>query len=316
MNLSQQYKKKLKRTFLSLTSMFGKIFIHKSYMAEIEFFDRIRGGMYSDQKYLEAQLRNAAHQVDKGLLRGRKTNGMDMYAKISQNLLHKLEESPDKRTNNTMLWAKKVLKRYNQQVVHEENTYEQLKEDQNSEVENLPIIERIIKNRRSIRSFGNRQISIELRSKILEAGLWAPSGCNRQNIEYLVLTDKDDIKFCQRIAGEGHSFPQMASFCVVVLVDCRNIALPSQRHMAYLEAGAAIQNMLLYAHCADVGSCWLFWAGTGKKNEHFWQRFNLAHWLLPVSMVCFGYVERKPFFTPERKSLKSAVHIVNSEKQA
>lgn len=308
-----RYKKKLKQTYLNLTSMLGKIFIHKSYMSEIEFFDRIKGEIYSDQKYLEAQLRNAAHQVDKGLLRGKKTAGRDMYAKISQNLIHKLEEVSGKTENSIVLWAKNILAIYNQQSTLEKKANEQPEKDPNSEMKNIPIIERIIKNRRSIRSFSDKQINKKLRDKILEAGLWAPSGCNRQNIEYLVLNDKNDIKFCQKIAGEGHSFPQSASFCVVVLVDCRNIALPSQRHMAYLEAGAAIQNMLLYAHCSDIGSCWLFWSGGAKKNKKFWQKFNLDHWLLPVSMVCFGYTELKPFFVPERKALKSAIHIVKCD---
>ena len=79
--------------------------------------------------------------------------------------------------------------------------------------------------------------------------------------------------------------------------------------MAYLEAGAAIQNTLLYAHCAGVGSCWLFWAAAGEKNKKFWHKFKLKQWLFPVSMICFGYPKRPPEFVPLRKELKGAIHL-------
>jgi nitroreductase len=144
--------------------------------------------------------------------------------------------------------------------------------------------------------------------EILRAGLWAPTGCNRQTIEYLALYNKDDIRYCKLIAGEGHSFPDDAAIAIIILVDPRSYSLPSQRHMAYLEAGAAIQNILLTAHCFGIGSCWLFWDGRKVNHYEFNKKFNLNSWLLPVSMVCFGYPEIVPKFRPERKNIKTAVH--------
>jgi len=306
--LLRWFKGKSKQIYLILISKVAKLFVPPAYITEIDFFEKIRGGLYTDKSYQETQLRSAVHQIDKGLTCNR-LKGKESYSKIADNLLKKLEKDSAKETNS-IKWAKNVLSEYKIQLESEriEASEEKFYKHNGYDNEDLKKLEKVIKSRRSIRSFKDKSINERIRNKILEAGLWAPSGCNRQNIEYLVLTEKDDIKFCQRMAGEGHSFPRMASFCVVVLVDCRSLSLPGQRHMAYLEAGAAIQNMLLYAHCAGIGSCWLFWAAH-RKNEEFWRKFDLNPWLLPVSMVSFGYSMTMPKFIPVRKELGGVIHF-------
>lgn len=303
------FKRKSKQVCLILISKVAKLFVPPAYLTEIDFFEKIRGGLYADRSYQESQLRSAVHQIDKGLACNR-LKGKESYNKIAHNLLRNLEKNLLVGETKSIKWAKDVLSEYKIQLESEkvEGSEKKFYKYDGYDSEDLKKLEEIIKSRRSIRSFNDKRINEKMRNKILEAGLWAPSGCNRQNIEYLVLTEKDDIKFCQRMAGEGHSFPQMASFCVVVLVDCRSLSLPGQRHMAYLEAGAAIQNMLLYAHCAGIGSCWLFWAAH-RKNEEFWRKFNLNPWLLPVSMVSFGYSVTRPNFIPLRKELEGTIHF-------
>jgi nitroreductase len=56
-------------------------------------------------------------------------------------------------------------------------------------VESSALLE-LMKKRRSIRKFKKDQIDKELIDKVLEAGLWAPSGKNLQNWRYFVVTGK------------------------------------------------------------------------------------------------------------------------------
>ncbi len=156
-----------------------------------------------------------------------------------------------------------------------------------------------------MRSYKPEKIEKELLDKILEAGLWAPSGCNRQAIEFLIVDNPADVILCQKYAGEYYTFPQEASVNIVVLVDPRGYALPHQRHMAYLEGGAAIQNMLLTAHSLGLGSCWMFW---NKHDQDFNRRFSLHPWLLPVGLVCLGYADRVPPIVPKRKCVSDCIH--------
>lgn len=292
----------LKKIYYKCMFHLRSIFIPRAYNWEISFVENIRGNTYSDVLYRQSRLRSITHQLDKTLT-FKKVKKMDSLVDRIKKLLSDVQTSPEHEPE-LIAWCNNVLAEYDRHMAgnigkeegssFDRQVYESLRD--------------IIETRRSIRSFKSDMISREVLDQILSAGLWAPSGCNRQTIEYLVLEDKEDIKYCQSIAGEGYPFPQEASVAVVILVDPRNYALPGQRHMAYLEGGAAIQNILLTAHALDVGSCWLFWSGAHAKHDDFVRKFNLNTWLLPVSMVCLGYSNVKPAYCPVRKVLRNAVH--------
>lgn len=267
------------------------------YRREIVFFEDIRGHAYDDNEYASKKLRIMAHFIDKTLTLSNKRDRSVTVAKASEMMRNLCEERESDRTIKH--WADRVISCYhNSQEISADN------------VAAIPCtgqeaLSSIIKTRRSIRSYTGRKIADDVLVKILEAGLWAPSGCNRQPIEYLVVDDPRDILLCQQYAGENEGFPQEAGVNIVVLVDPRTYALPHQRHMAYLDGGAAIQNIILTAHSLGLGSCWMFW---GKHGESFNQRYSLARWLLPVSLICIGYVDAHPPIVPQRKAVVDSIH--------
>lgn len=280
------------------------LIIPKAYSFEFSFFENIRASSYADLAFKESNLRKVTHQLDKTLT-FRRYKKMDKLAGSISNLSENVKRFPN-HDFNTLKWCEDVLTQYKGQQSKTAPVAEQLLSPLHPD-----ILEDIIVSRRSIRSFSGKFIDNGMVKKILQAGLWAPTGCNRQTIEFLLLENKEDIKYCQRIAGEGYPFPAEAPLAVIILVDPRNYALPKQRHMAYLEAGAAIQNMLLTARSHGIGSCWLFWGGEKNSNSQFADRFNLQSWLLPVAMVCFGYPDILPVLRPERKSIERSINYPN-----
>ena len=93
------------------------------------------------------------------------------------------------------------------------------------------------------------------------------------------------------------------------MLDCRSYILPNERHMAYLEGGAAIQNMLLYAHSLGIGSVWLNWGGLENKNSQLREKYELAGWHLPVALVCFGYTNVPPPVITKHKAVENSIYI-------
>lgn len=280
----------------------------KSLRDEYRFFAQIKSVTYDDTAYKEALLRSRVHQVDKVLTFKDFISRKGTLSGIRE-LLQEVSEKQD-HDDATVNWCKQVLAEYQERARGSqpiEGTFDLL-----YDAEARRILTSIIESRRSIRSFTQQPISKEDINRILVSGLWAPTGCNRQTIKYLVLEDKEDIKFCQKIAGEVYSFPSDAPICVVILVDPRAYALPGQRHMAYLETGAAVQNMLLTARVLGIGSCWLFWHDAVQKHSDFLLRFGLRPWLLPVALVCFGYPATVPKFPPGRRELSKCVHYARS----
>ena len=53
----------------------------------------------------------------------------------------------------------------------------------------------LIKNRRSIRKFKNIPLKEEDLLDLIEAGIYAPTGSNTQCYRFILITNKEDIKF-------------------------------------------------------------------------------------------------------------------------
>ena len=285
------------RVFLTLRYSIVKLLLPQAYGEELAFFEDIRSRNYNDQEYLSKITRMLTHYVDKTFTLSETVNKAVIARQVEAMARDMNKDRQSDRI--TYQWVNDVLgfcKNSQKNAIKEPLTIPAHAPDTLSD---------IIKTRRSIRSYKSQKIENTLLDRILGAGLWAPSGCNRQAIEYLVVDDPQDVLFCQKYAGEFHGFPREAAVNIVILVDPRGYALPRQRHMAYLEGGAAIQNILLMAHSLGLGSCWMFWA---KLNQEFNERFHLPSWLLPVGLVCMGYTDRQPPIVPKRKCTDDCIH--------
>ena len=111
----------------------------------------------------------------------------------------------------------------------------------------------LIKERRSVRRFSpDKRIKDDDILLILEAGIWAPTGCNNQELKFLVLSDKvtdDFMKFKPFLRG-----------CItVIVVFCDTSILASQskqsRHLPDVDTGLALSHMVLYAKSMGIDSC-------------------------------------------------------------
>ena len=118
----------------------------------------------------------------------------------------------------------------------------------------------IIKTRRSIRKFTDKPVPDETIDKIIEAGIWAPSGLNNQPWKFGVIRD-DGLK--TKISGLTHYSKIVLSADTLIAVFLDN-STSYDRTKDTLAVGACIQNMLLYIHSAGLGAVWL---GEILKNK-------------------------------------------------
>jgi len=131
--------------------------------------------------------------------------------------------------------------------------------------------EKLVKARRSVRSFENTTPSESQLANILEAGRWAPSPLNLQPWEFILIDDpqlkaqvrkvgedaKGEVKEKNGpswAAGYEMDFLTEAPLLVVVVVDPSRGGLGEyfgQEYGAMQAASACVQNILLA--CADMG---------------------------------------------------------------
>lgn len=146
-----------------------------------------------------------------------------------------------------------------------------------------------ILNRRSIRKYRPDQVPGELIQQIIEAGAWAPSGKNRQLVEYIVVREESKRKRLATLFPHG---PFLAQAPVNLLILC-----DKEKTRWFLQDGcAAAQNMLLKIHELGLGSCWL-----GPKDEAgVRQLLNIPENYEIITALAVGYPAEAP--TKERNT--------------
>ena len=161
-----------------------------------------------------------------------------------------------------------------------------------------------IRLRRSVRKYEDRAIPDDVLTRVLGAGILAPSGRNTQEWKYVVVRDSDTIS---RIA-EAAEQEFIAKAAVTVAV----VSLDPEREMycgipaGPVDCAIVIDHMTLAAVAEGLGSCWI---------GHFDQDKCRALLDVPppakiIEMLVMGY----PADTPGEKKRKPPSELICLEK--
>jgi len=157
-----------------------------------------------------------------------------------------------------------------------------------------------IKERRSIRSYIEKDIAKEILEDIVDCGRLAPSANNIQPCEFIIITKKDLLEKISKAATYG-PFIKDSAACIVICGD------ESSGHL--LEDGSAsTENILLAAKAYNLGTCWI--AGWKRKyNPQIKELLNIPENKTIVSIISLGYTEEKKEI--KKKSLNEILHWDN-----
>ena len=173
-------------------------------------------------------------------------------------------------------------------------------------------LEAAIRERRSVRRWTDEPVTAEEIRDIIDIARWAPSSCNRQPVNAMVVERPDDREFLAEYFP--NRFHRAAPAMILVVVDQTPYG-GKDRHFVYLDSGAFIQNLLLVLHSRGYGACWLgfkAWDNTGRVSvsdeayEAFYERFGLPKHDVPVSAIAVGRPAAVPT-PPPRKPLEQII---------
>jgi len=158
-----------------------------------------------------------------------------------------------------------------------------------------------ILNRRSVRSYQQKQITDEELQAILEAGKFAPSAMNQQLCRLVAVQNKEIMQkmsnACKAIMGREFDPFYHAPTIVLAFADESAIA-PVQ------DASLAIENMMLAAASLGISSCWIhavntfFTQETGKEMK---KELGVPENYMSVGSCVLGYNAGETPNTPPRK---------------
>lgn len=168
------------------------------------------------------------------------------------------------------------------------------------------VMENIL-TRRSTRVFQNKEIPQAELEQIVQAGLYAPSGQNRQTWKFTVVTDRDKIKRLAEVIGRklGRDGYDMYSPQVLVIPSNEK----ENRH-SMEDNACALENMFLAAHSFGIGSVWINQMRDICDDPEI--RDILSGWDIPGSHTVFGMAALGYAAASEKKEVKKTgeVHFV------
>jgi len=245
---------------------------------------------------LEALLRSRVHAIEKY---GTIEETTDFFSMIRGRQLYHEAKKRQMLSLDEEMWCEKVLfgKDIKQEITeltenHQFNLFD------------------IIKERRSVRSWDEKNLSLEEFHRLVNVAKWAPSSSHRQPWHFLLTCDKDKIKIISELRGQ--KFVKNAPSCIIALINMQAYKGLEVNYTPYLDAGAAIQNLLLMAHNMGLGACWV---NFGKmevpddKMEKTKNLFEIPKNFQIVSIIPIGKLNGKNPIAPGRKKTTDILHI-------
>ena len=132
-------------------------------------------------------------------------------------------------------------------------------------------IEDII-TRRSVKKYQDREVPLELVEQVVKAGMYAPSGMNKQAAKIIAVTNRSmrdrlskinlDIVMGRNLTtSSGHSDPFYGAPVVLVVLARKDVGT----HV--YDGTLVMENMMIAANSLGLGSCWIHRAKETFESE-------------------------------------------------
>lgn len=141
----------------------------------------------------------------------------------------------------------------------------------------------VIRLRRSVREFSDKEILETDINTIIDAGISAPSAKNQQPWEFIVLNDKNILnKLSEKLS------PLYKKSKVTIILCQRKNDLKSPTRVAQ-DMSACMQNMMLEATKLGIGSCWIGTYPDPERMNPLAEILNIPSHIEPFCGLVLGY---------------------------
>jgi nitroreductase len=154
----------------------------------------------------------------------------------------------------------------------------------------------LIKTRRSVRQYKDKEVSEDDLLKVLEAGRWAPSAVNRQPWHFVVVKDKSI-----RDQLSKSPFAEQISQAPISFVVCAD---ESRSRWAQIDCALAIENIMLEAHSLGLGTCYV----GGFNEERVKEILEIPERWKPIGIITLGYPKKV-----KKSSIRLPLEEISSE---
>jgi nitroreductase len=157
-----------------------------------------------------------------------------------------------------------------------------------------------LKNRYSTKKYTDRQVPDELLDAILEAGLYAPTGLNNQQVYMVAVRDKET----RDLLAELNTSIRGATADMFYGAPCVIVVLANPENGTWVEDGSVVLcNLLNAATSLGVSSCWIHRARETfdlPEGKALLKKWGLPESLRGVGNCILGYGAGEPQRKPRK----------------
>jgi nitroreductase len=143
----------------------------------------------------------------------------------------------------------------------------------------------LIFKRHSVRRFKDERVPDEKIESLLKAGMQAPSSCNSQPWEFIVVSEPED----KLAISQMHRFAKPAAGASHLIVTLGNLNEAKVIGMIEQNLGACNENILLQATHDGLGAVWLGFHPIEDRTLKLKEYLNIPDYCIPFSVICVGY---------------------------
>jgi len=147
----------------------------------------------------------------------------------------------------------------------------------------------LIFERQSVRKFRDEKVSDEKIEMLLKAGMQAPSSCNAQPWEFIVVDKKED----KQAISQMHKFAKPATDASHLIITIGNLNEAKVIGMIEQDLGACNENILLQATHEGLGAVWLGFHPIEDRTLKLKEYLNIPDYCIPFSVICVGYPKKQ-----------------------
>ncbi len=167
-------------------------------------------------------------------------------------------------------------------------------------------MENMIFKRTSVRSYTSEKITSEEIELLMKAAMAAPSGCNAQPWEFIVVQKREILDKIMQV----HPFSTMLKEAPLAIVVCSNNDKRPQfvPHVQLWpqDCSAATENILLQAAEMGLGGVWLGVHPRYELQKPLSEVLNLPNNIIPFSIISIGHPKGE--VKPKDKFDKTKIH--------
>lgn len=146
----------------------------------------------------------------------------------------------------------------------------------------------LLNTRSSVRQYQAKLIDNEVLDYCITSANLAPSVCNRQSCEIMLVKGKEKIDDVLKLQNGNIGFRQDIYNLAVILSDIRCFNSPGERNQMFVDGGLFSMSFLLALHNEGIGSCCLNWSVEDRKDKAIHDLLSIPKYYRVIMLVSFG----------------------------